>query len=383
MSLAIVALFSGSALAAPALTLSGDCPGPVTIDVAGATPGGDIVIVAGSGPGAEVIPHGPCTGTALGLAGPLKAFGPLRDVDGDGAMSMSPVVGDHVCDRSMVVVDVSSCTVSPLATFGDDGGGGAAVPGEFNAPLPGTLGGQRVFAPDGTLWYLTYGGYLASTPPGGGVSTLHVHDSEVGAHGYGGTPFVEDDGTVLWETGGSGVARFDPGSGTWATIADTPFNYYGVSQLFRDVDGNIVTGRPGLVIRPDDSQVGVDFLRDYVVNTHDWVYTMESTTVYRQRHDGSERSVWGTGCVDGYGMALGLDGSLYCSQGNTEPASVHRIPPEGGAATVLGTVPAKVLFVATHPVTGNIYLAGFGAAGDDVYEMDPVTGDSVLYGDAP
>lgn len=382
MRLAFLALFPSVAMAAPTLTLDGDCPGPVDVTLGALTPGGAAMVIASAGPGSFVIPSGACAGVDIGLAAPTRWFGRLVDHDGDGTIAMSPTVPVGACAQSMVAFDMATCTVSPPTTWGD-GGPGATVPGEFNAPLPDTLGGQRVFAPDGTLWYLSYVGALYSVPPGGGPATAHVTDDEVGANGFGGTPFVDADGTILFESGGSGIVRYDPPSDTWETIADTTVDYYGVSQLFRDIDGNLVTGRPQQVVRPDGSFADVPFLRDYIVNTPEWVYTLESGNVHRRRHDGSEESVWGTGCTDGYGLARGVDGSLFCSQGNTQPAAVHQIPPDGGAALVVGYVPSAVLFVATHPVTGKVYLAGYGVGGNDVFEFDPVTGESVLYGDAP
>ena len=81
------------ALAAPSVTVSGDCPGDVTIDVTGITPGGTIGIMWGTASpgGGETIPAGPCAGVESELT-TLRYLFSVTDYDGDGAISFSPTI---------------------------------------------------------------------------------------------------------------------------------------------------------------------------------------------------------------------------------------------------------------------------------------------------
>ena len=60
--------FAQLALATPVLTVTGDCPGPATIDMTEISAFGTAALLVGSGPGSEVVPAGPCAGIPTGLA---------------------------------------------------------------------------------------------------------------------------------------------------------------------------------------------------------------------------------------------------------------------------------------------------------------------------
>ncbi len=102
------------ASAAPALGVSGDCPGVVSFTINAVTPGANVVLIAAAGAGSAAIPGGPCAGIDSGLAAPMRWFGPFADSDRDGSVAFEPRVPDGACEMSFVALDVSSCEVSPV-----------------------------------------------------------------------------------------------------------------------------------------------------------------------------------------------------------------------------------------------------------------------------
>ncbi|MFT4627783.1 MAG: L-ascorbate oxidase [Myxococcota bacterium] len=119
--LALLALLTTAQ--AQTLTLEGECPGPVEITLSDLTPGGSVFVVAGDGPGARPIPSGPCAGISTGLSAPLTPFGPIRDSDGDGVISLTPSIPAPFCDLPFVAIDLASCGVSSLAAVTEPAGG--------------------------------------------------------------------------------------------------------------------------------------------------------------------------------------------------------------------------------------------------------------------
>ena len=123
--LPLVALaFAGTANAGAVtgLDLAGACPGPVDITITG-TPGADFAVVASDAAGSYTIPSGRCAGVDIGLAGPHASFGPMPDLDDDGTITVSPDVPDGACAKSFVAIDLTTCAVSPVTTFGGGGVG--------------------------------------------------------------------------------------------------------------------------------------------------------------------------------------------------------------------------------------------------------------------
>jgi hypothetical protein len=101
------------------LELGGACPASATIDISGA-PGADFLLVVGDRAGTTVVPSGGCAGLVLGVesaVGAPKRFGPLRDGDGDGVISLSPRLPDSVCASVYQAVDLGDCSVSPVRSF--------------------------------------------------------------------------------------------------------------------------------------------------------------------------------------------------------------------------------------------------------------------------
>jgi hypothetical protein len=101
------------------LTTDGDCPGVGNIAISG-DPGGRFVIVAGDREGSTVIPAGRCAGTVLGVesVGTLVKFGPIPDLDSDGLIELTPTLPPGMCSKHVQVIDVNTCEVSDVSTFG-------------------------------------------------------------------------------------------------------------------------------------------------------------------------------------------------------------------------------------------------------------------------
>ncbi len=107
--------FLSAALADPTVSVSGTCPGPVSIDVNGVTPSGRWALFTGNGPGADVIPSGPCAGTVSGLSGLVSRVKVYADVAGHSALS--PSLPAHGCGLDVQVVDLTTCTQSAVGSL--------------------------------------------------------------------------------------------------------------------------------------------------------------------------------------------------------------------------------------------------------------------------
>ena len=108
------AFLASNAWAAPTVTMSGDCPGDVTITVDNITPGECIGIAWGdaASPG-EIVPRGDCTGTEMGLD-PLHYAFSACDYDGDGSITFSPDISEDACGTFFQILDMDSCDPSDV-----------------------------------------------------------------------------------------------------------------------------------------------------------------------------------------------------------------------------------------------------------------------------
>jgi hypothetical protein len=114
-ALLVLTLASTPAWAAPpTLSIGGACPGVVTLSVTGGTPNERLAWVSSSGPGSVAIPSGVCAGTPLGLDGAGLQLHALRRNDAAGEQTITPSLTAAVCDEWVQVVDLASCTVSPV-----------------------------------------------------------------------------------------------------------------------------------------------------------------------------------------------------------------------------------------------------------------------------
>ncbi|MFT4626001.1 MAG: hypothetical protein ACI8PZ_004672 [Myxococcota bacterium] len=168
------------------LTLDGACPGPVLFEVTDMTPGGRVAVLAGSGPGAAPIPGGPCRDVSSGLAGPLRFFGPLADIDVDGVLAFRPDVPLGLCSRSLVAVDLETCEVSAPVEFGAEPGAVMRWEDATTGSCPSDI-------------HVRFGEIAAAMPDGPIDVTITAHQIDPAA-GYGDweATFVDTDCVKRW-----------------------------------------------------------------------------------------------------------------------------------------------------------------------------------------
>jgi hypothetical protein len=93
----------------PALSVTGACPGTVTIDVTGATSLASVALVYGAA-GSFTVPGGPCAGLVLDIASPTLAVVLVADAAGDA--SLSTTLPGGACGITMQAVDLGGCLAS-------------------------------------------------------------------------------------------------------------------------------------------------------------------------------------------------------------------------------------------------------------------------------
>lgn len=165
-----------AAFAAPTLDISGDCPGPMTIDVGNLPAFGQHVLVASPNPGPFTVGSGACAGTEIGLAPPFFVVA-APTAGPDGTRTYTPSLDGDQCGWSVQVVDLSDCSTSSVVPV--DGGGDpvdppadAAILSQFetNAHVPSS-------APVGVTW--TGDSLLVAHSAGGGPLTYVTRDGEL------------------------------------------------------------------------------------------------------------------------------------------------------------------------------------------------------------
>ena len=93
-----------------AFTLSGDCPGGLSLRVFGATPNGTVQFARSTSEGSGQVPAGPCAGTPLELDDP-QPVGALT-ADGDGVIALDLDAPGGVCGFVMQALDAASCATT-------------------------------------------------------------------------------------------------------------------------------------------------------------------------------------------------------------------------------------------------------------------------------
>ena len=94
------------------LTITGACPGNVTLTADNATPGANVAFIDAFGPGSVSIPSGPCAGTVLGLNRTATLLRAVR-ADGSGTARTSGTAPPAACGRVFVqALDISNCATS-------------------------------------------------------------------------------------------------------------------------------------------------------------------------------------------------------------------------------------------------------------------------------
>jgi hypothetical protein len=117
----LLALTLPCASMAADLSMTGACPGPVTVEVTGLMTGASVFVAASNDLGSTLVGSGPCAGLDVRLAAP-SVFGPFVDTDLDGAITLSPTTGPGLCQRVFVAVDATTCTLTPPAILRSQNG---------------------------------------------------------------------------------------------------------------------------------------------------------------------------------------------------------------------------------------------------------------------
>jgi len=95
------------------LSISGSCPGSMTVEISGLTPGGSVGVGLSQTPGSFELPSGSCAGTTLNLGRPLVASQIITaDPSGTAILNANPAAG--VCDSRLQAVDLTTCEVSDV-----------------------------------------------------------------------------------------------------------------------------------------------------------------------------------------------------------------------------------------------------------------------------
>ncbi|MFT4625779.1 MAG: hypothetical protein ACI8PZ_004450 [Myxococcota bacterium] len=218
------------------LTISGSCPGLVTLTSSGVTPGGSMALVSSTADGELEIPVGPCTGTVLALdpAGAKLRSSPVDD-DADGVVSVTPSVPGAACGQRVVAVDLTTCEVSGVAFVPDLVPVDAVMMAASGAGRSGLwaidpVAGTAVWVADpgrpitgltfdeaGTLYAIQGGGYSAVANPTYGQ--IDVVDPSTGTleaiaeTGQYETSLAWGGGLLYAVDENTEVATIDPGSG--------------------------------------------------------------------------------------------------------------------------------------------------------------------------
>jgi len=179
------------------------------------------------------------------------------------------------------------------------------------------------------------------------------------------------------------VAGSPPTLTQWGGTAAGNGNAYGFG-LLQDSTGQVALLGNDVIFSSDgSSNSSASWLSGYGVIAPTAYFVNQSSSISWDCFNGTSfQSTYGSGITDGYGLALGADGSLYGSQGNHNPAAVYKIPPGGGAATTITTVPMAVVTVEADSAGQNIYLAGYGD-GNTVWQLNLATGVKTVYGCDP
>ncbi len=104
----------GGGNAGPTLSVSGSCPGRITITGTGLTPGGSVQIWSARNPGSTTINTGSCAGTTLDIAR-ARAFN-TRTADSNGNLSVRLNANDAICGRLFQLLDLTTCSTSNVTS---------------------------------------------------------------------------------------------------------------------------------------------------------------------------------------------------------------------------------------------------------------------------
>ena len=91
----------------PSLSVTGTCPGTMTLSITGATANDSVAVLYGPA-GSTTKPSGTCAGTTVDIANP--SIGAILGTDGSGAASLTFTAPSGACGLTVQAVDIASCT---------------------------------------------------------------------------------------------------------------------------------------------------------------------------------------------------------------------------------------------------------------------------------
>ena len=104
----------GGGNARPALSITGSCPGRITITATGLSPGGSMQIWSGRNQGSTIVNNGPCAGTTVDIARG-RVLG-TRTADANGNLSLRLNTDETTCGRLFQLLDLTTCTTSNVSS---------------------------------------------------------------------------------------------------------------------------------------------------------------------------------------------------------------------------------------------------------------------------
>ena len=95
------------------VSLSGSCPGLMTVDISGVTPGATVAVGISPQLGNISLPGGPCAGTQIDLGAPMTTRQEFV-ADANGEVTFQNEPGPGVCGQFIQAVDFATCELSEI-----------------------------------------------------------------------------------------------------------------------------------------------------------------------------------------------------------------------------------------------------------------------------
>jgi hypothetical protein len=92
-----------SAAFGQSLSVTGACPGPVSIEATGLTPNAQFALLTGDEGDVGQVPGGPCAGTALDIGSPVQRK--IGSTGANGEILLSPDLPGAACGLGIQVLD--------------------------------------------------------------------------------------------------------------------------------------------------------------------------------------------------------------------------------------------------------------------------------------
>ena len=104
----------GGGSVGPALSITGSCPGQITITGTGLTPGGSVQIWNGRNPGSTIVNSGACVGTTVDIAR-ARALRTLT-ADANGNLTVRRNMNEATCGALFQLLDLTTCATSNVTS---------------------------------------------------------------------------------------------------------------------------------------------------------------------------------------------------------------------------------------------------------------------------